>query len=881
MNFLHESEIGESKEKILVFLFLSAFVVFSGFVSFFLYFETNSDSAFAEADTIVPTIPVNLVTTSVSFSQINLSWEASTDNIGVTGYEIYRNGTLLYTTTGTAVSVTNGIIPGINYEFKVRAFDGAGNRSDFSNYLFAMTPFDTTPPSAPSGLTATLVTTSQIDIIWNASSDNVGVVKYEVYKDGIKENSVSNGVTSYSFPYLTQKTKYSFSVRALDAVGGTSTMSEIFSTTTRSVIPPPESPTGLTAKTISASQVNLSWNSPPNSMYVVGYKIYKNDVSSSVSKINAFSYTGLLPDTVYTFKITAYDSSGDESGFSNSVIATTTAGIVPPPVISSMVVTKDTTAPIMPTGLTAIAVSPSKISLAWKATADDVKVSGYNIFRNSVFVASVTGTSYSDTGRTAGKTYSYQINAYDTSGNISARSVAVSATTQSSSAQPSPVTLPTNVPVTFSVLVGKGICKSDGVTYAPVTFRTDPSGAGTFSVTGNIVEDQIFASKTYELKNGVYNWKGTPNSRYISSGADAGTFIVPFLVCSTKSIVVEEKPTVPSTVTPPVESPSIQGNGNEEITSSEKPLEVFATYAETNTALKKESAEIILSSLTSPEKLDAVQSIRNGYALAPEDTNVIIGKTVFSRISSSEKIVARVQEIVKERILSVDTDNDGIIDYDEKNIYGTDPRMKDTDGDGLADSEELLAGTNPLEKSIAPIAYENPKMNTVFASTSPELFTVKKTEVILSPAIGGGTSNVVGVIFTGKALPNGFVTIYIFSSQIFATVQADQDGNWTYVANKNLENGTHEVFLTMTQSDGKIIAKGDPIIFTKTAESVFLGEALPVVETATTTKQGFFEKKNSVFITISVVITIIITGITVFIIKRKRKALAENVPESF
>jgi chitodextrinase len=853
-------------------------MIFSGFVSLF---------AFAEVDTISPTAPANLVSTLVSFAQINVSWDVSTDTVGVAGYEIFKNGTLLYTTTGNAISVTNGIVPGINYEFKVRAFDTAGNRSDFSNYLFVMTPFDTTPPSAPYGLTATLVTTSRIDISWNASTDNVGVTKYEIYKDGTKEGTVSNGITNYSFPYLHPKTKYSFSVRSLDGAGGTSTMSEIFSTTTRSTIPPPEAPTGLSAKIISSSQVNLSWNSPPNSMYVAGYKIYKNDVFSLTSKTNIFSYTGLSPDTVYSFKVTAYNSSDDESGFSNIALATTTASTVVTPtatesttttVVPPSTIVKDITAPAVPTAITATAVSSSKISLSWKASSDNVKVSGYNIFRNSAFVASVSGTSYSDLGRTANKTYSYQITAYDTSGNISARSVAVSATTQSSPTSPISTTLPTNVPVTFSVIVGKGVCKSDGTTYAPVTFRTDPSGSGTFNLTGRAIETQTFESKTYELKNGAYNWKGTPNPRYVSSGGDVGTFIVPFLVCSAKSVVTTEDPTVPSIIAPPVESPSIQGFGNEDVIVSEKPLEVFATYAETNIALKKEANIVILSSFTPTEKLDAIQNIRDGYALAPQDRDVTIGKMVFSRISSPEKAIAKVQEILKGRtpeLALIDTDGDGMSDYDEISIYGTDPKMKDTDGDEISDDDEVLAGTNPLEKNIAPVAYENPKTNTVFATTSPEIFTVNTTEAILSPAIGGGASKVVGVIFTGKALPNSFVTLYIFSTPIVVTIKADNDGQWEYIVDKELENGKHDIYLAMTESSGKIIAKSTPIPFVKSAEAVSLGSVLPIAEMAVSTKQGFLGGSLTL-ITIGAIALLVIIGLITISIIRKRKVSFEN-----
>ena len=107
-------------------------------------------------DTTAPSVP-SLTATAVSSSQINLSWTASTDSVGVIGYKIYRNGTYLTTTTSTSYSNT-GLTAATSYSYRVSAIDAAGNESSQSTAKSATTQTgtggtDTTPPAVPTGLT--------------------------------------------------------------------------------------------------------------------------------------------------------------------------------------------------------------------------------------------------------------------------------------------------------------------------------------------------------------------------------------------------------------------------------------------------------------------------------------------------------------------------------------------------------------------------------------------------------------------------------------------------------------------------------------------------------------------------------------------------------
>src|SRR6267143_1734098 len=136
-------------------------------------------------DTTPPSAPTGLTASAVSSSQINLSWTASSDNVGVSGYRVFRNGAQIATTSATSFTNT-GLSPSTTYTYAVAAFDAAGNLSARSSPASATTPAapDTTPPSVPTGLTTNAVSSSQINLSWTASSDNVGVSGYRVFRNG-------------------------------------------------------------------------------------------------------------------------------------------------------------------------------------------------------------------------------------------------------------------------------------------------------------------------------------------------------------------------------------------------------------------------------------------------------------------------------------------------------------------------------------------------------------------------------------------------------------------------------------------------------------------------------------------------------------------------
>src|SRR5213078_3784102 len=275
---------------------------------------------------------------------------------------------------------------------------------------------DTVAPSTPAGLTASAASSSRINLSWLAATDNVGVIRYSVYRDGVQIASVAG--RSYSNTGLSAATTYSYTVAASDAARNASAQSSPVSATTKAPLDTqaPSIPTNLAASAITPTTLTLSWNAATDNVAVAGYRVYLNGTLLLSPSSTSAQIIELTPDFTRSFTVAAFDAAGNASAPSAPLSVTT------PPLA-------DTTAPTTPSGVAASELTSSSLTLSWSPATDNVGVTGYRVYRNGTLAASPGGTSASITGLSAATTYSFTVSAVDAAGNASAPSAPLSATT--------------------------------------------------------------------------------------------------------------------------------------------------------------------------------------------------------------------------------------------------------------------------------------------------------------------------------------------------------------------------------------------------------------------------------------------------------------------
>jgi glucose/arabinose dehydrogenase len=171
-----------------------------------------------------PTPPGTPTLVSDTASSVTIKWTASTDDVGVTGYDIYHDGQLCASVDGNTLTGTcDGLSPDSPYGFYVNAKDGDGNVSQPSGTLQVTTPpsDDHTPPSAPTDVHSTTVTSTSIALAWTASTDNIGVTGYTVYNvvNGTRSKigASSGNSAKATLNALSPDTTYNLQVTASDA----------------------------------------------------------------------------------------------------------------------------------------------------------------------------------------------------------------------------------------------------------------------------------------------------------------------------------------------------------------------------------------------------------------------------------------------------------------------------------------------------------------------------------------------------------------------------------------------------------------------------------------------------------------------------------------
>ncbi|MCR8643470.1 lytic polysaccharide monooxygenase [Paenibacillus sp. N1-5-1-14] len=217
------------------YIILSVWEISDTANSFYQVIDVNlKNDGNPPVDQEAPSVPAGVGSTAQTTNSVSLKWNASTDNVGVHHYELYRNGAKVTNVTGTTYT-DSGLQANTSYTYAVTAVDAAGNVSAKSASIQVTTKdipaVDTEAPSIPTTVHSMGETPSTIDLMWNPSTDNVGVHHYDVYRNNVKVTSVSG--TSYMDTGLQADTSYTYTVTAVDAAGNASAQSAAFTVKTK------------------------------------------------------------------------------------------------------------------------------------------------------------------------------------------------------------------------------------------------------------------------------------------------------------------------------------------------------------------------------------------------------------------------------------------------------------------------------------------------------------------------------------------------------------------------------------------------------------------------------------------------------------------------
>lgn len=293
----------------------------------------QADSNFTANDTATYAVSNDLEDPTVSITSpiegstvsgtVNVTASA-TDNIGVTKVEFYVDGSLESTDTSSpfVFSWDSTSVPNGSHNLTAKAYDAVGNVGTSIAVSVSVSNIDTQPPTVPTNLWKAQVSETQLNLYWNASTDNVGVEGYRIYRDGTLLTTVTT--TSHADKTVSLGKTYQYAVSAFDAADNESARSSTLTVTIRDVTRP-STPAGLRARVISGTRVDLVWRASTDNVGVAGYRIYRNGRLIKVTTGRGYSDRGVRSGRTYYYQVAAYDAAGNRSPKS-SVVRVTTPG---------------------------------------------------------------------------------------------------------------------------------------------------------------------------------------------------------------------------------------------------------------------------------------------------------------------------------------------------------------------------------------------------------------------------------------------------------------------------------------------------------------------------------------------------------------------------
>ena len=488
----------------------------------------------------VPYPPIGLSAIPISPTSVSLSWSPPQYSASshITGYTLEWKSAPNYVYSpiplGNVTTYTHTVpATGKTYIYRVSAVNASGTSAPSSEQQAKPTSSSAPPksirPNPPTGLTAISSSVTQINLSWSSPADNGGYpvtgyrIQYSLDSGNFANLTQNTGTSapSYSHTGLSSSHTYTYRVFAINSIG-ISNASNTASAIPTQVSTVPTPPTGLVATSASPTSVSLSWTAPQNNggYAILGYKIeyrigsgaYTVLVANTATTATTFLSTGLTAGTTYTYRVSAINSLGTGS-----------------PSIEVSAVPQKT---LVPSGLTAIAVSPTEIDLSWIPPSETYgqTITGYKIdrkFSTGAFdtIVDNTGptTSYPISGLTTGKTYTFTVTAIFSTGGETSPSTEASTTPTSTSKPPAAYSPPpTSPPPQQTPLLPDPPTGLNATVASPTSVKLSwltPSNVGKPTIIGYQIEFKIGSGTWSVLSSNV----GIV-STYLHVGLTNGTY---------------------------------------------------------------------------------------------------------------------------------------------------------------------------------------------------------------------------------------------------------------------------------------------------------------------------------------------------------------------
>ncbi|KJS03054.1 MAG: hypothetical protein VR65_02055 [Desulfobulbaceae bacterium BRH_c16a] len=700
-------------------------------------------------DGIAPAPPAGLAISDSGDNKLSVAWSANSET-DLAGYNILRDGVKINTALITATTYTDAdLTEGTDYSYQIAAVDKSGKESLASDTVSATAG----KPAVPVGLAA-VSGNGEVVLSWTGNTE-ADLQGYKVYRKistggatdvalsslgakalsgGYSPGALIDGVSTSlgNYGYLSIPSEliidlgkiYQVGKIALHLWNGDSRiyrykilLSSDNSTYSEVVDRSSGQQTGYIADEISTTaaryvKIKATYSSIGN-FAVKELEVYETpyvQLTSSIQAGTSYTATGLDNGSTYDFAVSAVDSFGNASSFTDPVSGVPDDGI----------------APATPAGLAISDSGDNKLSVAWSANSE-TDLAGYNILRGGVKVntALITATTYTDADLTEGTDYSYQIAAVDKSGKESLASDTVSAT----AGKPA-------VPVGLAAVSGNGevVLSWTGNTEADLqgykVYRKISTGGatdvalsslGAKALSGGYSPGALIDGVSTSLNN--YGYLSIPSELIIDLGKIYQVGKIALHLWNGDSRIYRYKILLSSdnsTYSEVVDRSSGQHTGyiaDEISTRAARYVKIKATYSSIgNFAVKElevyETPYVQLTSSIQAGTSYTATGLDNGstYDFAVSAVDSFGNASGFTDPVSGVPNINNVNSIPDNwksaygfalgdpNIDSQDPDADGLTNLEEFQ-HGTDPLNRDTDGDGISDGDEVhLYGTNPMQQ---------------------------------------------------------------------------------------------------------------------------------------------------------------------------------------